>query len=106
MKNPLFALYEKLPISLQNFAMSVYGLKLYKERYGSAYNDMLSILAKLDYSDKNEMERLQEQRFLDFVSYTYQTSAFYQEFYKNIDMKREILPGVSDIGVKITKNDQ
>ena len=88
MKNPLFALYEKLPISLQNFAMSVYGLKLYKERYGSAYNDMLSILAKLDYSDKNEMERLQEQRFLDFVSYTYQTSAFYQEFYKNIDMKQ------------------
>lgn len=95
MKNPLFTVYEKMPITVQNMAMSVYGLYLYRQRYGKYYESMLQKLAELDYTDKETMEKLQNDRFCDFLSYTVSNSEFYEEFYKDVDLSQ--IHSVKDI---------
>lgn len=88
MMNPFFALYEKTPICVQNFLMSVYGLYLYRQRYGKYYKKMLITLAELDDCNEAQMKKLQNDRFMEFLTYTVSQSDFYKEFYKDIDLSK------------------
>ena len=84
MKNHFFPLYEKMPIWIQNLAISLYGMNLYHQRYGKFYKRALKNLAQLDYANAEEMDRLQKQRFLNFLNYAVSNSAFYKDFYDGI----------------------
>lgn len=86
MKNPLFSVYEKLPIAVQNLAISLYGAGLYHQRYGKYYKEELVYLAQLNYSDVKQMKSLQDKRFLSFFKYAVCNSPFYKKMYKEIDV--------------------
>ncbi len=95
MKNPLFTLYEKMPIAVQNLAMSLYGLSLFRQRYGKFYKQALKELAELDYTNLDRMKQLQKERFLNFVNYAMNNSAFYKDFYKDVNLSE--IASVEDI---------
>ena len=88
MKNPLFSLYERMPICVQNMTMSMYGLLLKRQRYGKYYREMLRTLEELDDTDITGMKRIQNERFLDFFHYTISHSDFYKAFYKEVDLSK------------------
>lgn len=88
MKNPLFPVYEKLPVAVQNAAMSMYGWYLYRQRYGKVYRQTLQWLAGLDTTDRAAMQRLQEERWQEFLRYAVEHSAYYRNAYRDIDLSR------------------
>lgn len=95
MKNPLFAVYEKMPIAIQNLAISLYGVSLYRQRYGKFYKKALKDLAQLDYSDAEQMKSLQNERFLKFLTYAVNNSAFYKDFYDGVELSE--IKSIKDI---------
>lgn len=95
MKSAFFSIYEKMPICIQNVAMSLYGVFLGSQRYGKAYKAMLKKLETLDYTDEVAMRQLQQERFLAFLQYAYANSAFYKELYRGIDLSK--VKGIKDI---------
>jgi len=88
-------IYKSSPIWLQNKLISLYGVKLAKQRYGRIYQQELDRLKKRDFSDINEQRTIQNKMFLDFLDYALTYSPFYKEFYKNVNL--DSIKSVNDI---------
>jgi len=90
MKKLFDIIYKKSPIWFQNFIISVYGYKLYKQRYGKEYLFWLKYYKEKDYSDlENELAN-QEKEFISFFNYVSKQSPFYKDLYKNISNVKTI----------------
>lgn len=95
MKHIITFIYNNSPIWLQNFIISYYGKKIYKERYSDDYFRFYNIFKTKKYNDlKNELE-LQTKEFLKLLKHAVSNSTFYKEFYKNIDLNE--IKNIDDI---------
>ena len=89
--------YNNSPIWLQNLLITVYGMKLARQRYSGVYYQELERLSKRDISDASEQKELQNKLFLEFLHYALQYSPFYREFYRDVDISR--IKSVDDISL-------
>jgi hypothetical protein len=55
----LLKMYHALPITLQNLALSIYGYKMKKERYGSTFRDEYNRLRKIKFASIEEAKDYQ-----------------------------------------------
>lgn len=78
--------YNVCPIWLQNVLISLYGYKLYRQRYGKVYYDYIEELRNKDYSDLQSEKEYQNAELIKLVNYAVDNSSFYKEFYKGIDI--------------------
>lgn len=97
MNSILEKIYSKSPIAFQNYFISLYGKKLYKQRYTSTYSEYLKYLKSRDLSDIQKQKEIQNELFLKFLHFAYENSPFYREFYKDVDLSR--IKSVDDIGL-------
>lgn len=79
-------IYDKLPIFLQNMAMSIYGYKLKKERYGKEYYNYKKYLSEYDNLSRQGQEKIQIEELKKLIEYTVKNSIFYKKLYENIDI--------------------
>lgn len=88
-------IYNKCPIFIQNILTTLQGYKLKKHRFGKHYYEYLRELEARDYTDDKFLRAYQNERVKELVSYAYNNSPFYKEFYKDIDI--DTINGVEDL---------
>jgi len=81
-----YKVYNRCPIWLQNVLISLYGYKLYRQRYGKVYYDYIEELRNKDYSDLRSAEEYQNAELIKLVNHAVNNSPFYKEFYKGINI--------------------
>ena len=81
-----YKVYNNCPIWLQNLLISLYGYKLYRQRYGKVYHEYIEELRNKDYSDLQSAEEYQNAELIKLVNYAVNNSPFYKEFYKGINI--------------------
>ena len=91
----LLSIYNHSPIPVQNLMTTIKGLLFKKERFGKEYYESLSEFKERKYGDYNELLQYQWERTEELIRYALENSAFYKDFYKDIDVesvikKREI----------------
>ena len=76
MKSGFFDLYARCPVALQNFLMTAYGLKLYRDRYGKAFQEELALLETRDISDLDSELKKQNEGVAEIVGYAARIAPF------------------------------
>ncbi|SHO45691.1 phenylacetate--CoA ligase family protein [Anaerocolumna xylanovorans] len=84
MKEYMLLMYYRLPVPLQNLAVSLYGLLLYQQRYRGVYKKYLKLYSKATHRDAKKEQKIQDKKFIRLLHYAVKNSPFYREFYKNI----------------------
>ncbi|WP_299824167.1 hypothetical protein [uncultured Pontibacter sp.] len=79
-------IYNLSPIWLQEFIISIYGLKIYRLRYNKAYFTRLKELKEKDYSDIEKEKSIQLEELKKLINHAINNSQFYKEFYKDVDI--------------------
>lgn len=85
MKSSYNKIYDKSPIWLQNILISMFGYKLYRQRYGKTYKKYFNEYLNKDYSDIESELEYQSRELQRLVKHAVNNSPFYREFYKGID---------------------
>lgn len=83
MKRCVLGFYYRLPVFLQNLAVSLYGLLLYEQRYTGVYKKYLKRYSKDTHKDREREQKRQDKKFLHLLHYAVKYSSFYREFYKD-----------------------
>lgn len=97
MKRFLLKIYFKLPVVLQDIAVSIYGLLLYQQRYTGIYKKYLKKYAANTHENVKREIRIQNLKFLYLLHYAAAASPFYKELYKDINLNQ--IKSVEDIGM-------
>lgn len=82
----LQAIYDKMPIFVQNIMTSISGYQKCRDRYGKAYYEYRKFLCEFDKKSLYEKLDYQNARLLSFLKESKENSRFYAELYKNIDL--------------------
>ncbi len=90
-------IYNCSPIFIQNFLTTLEGKRRAKKRFGNEYLKAVNEFSSFDYSNKDTIEKIQNERFLSLLHFAYNHSPFYKEFYKNVDISK--IRSVKDIGL-------
>jgi phenylacetate-CoA ligase len=72
-------IYHKLPVTLQNVAVTIRGLELFRERYGRAGRDFGRFLAHSANWDDVSIGQYQDQCLREIVGHAMRTVPFYRE---------------------------
>jgi len=88
-------IYMMLPPSLKNFITSLYGFKLYKERYNEYYNMCFEHYSKQNYENYEKEKELQFKKFILFIQKAKKDSSFYNDLYANINLN--LIKSMEDI---------
>lgn len=78
-------LYMKSPISVQQWMTSLYGMKLWQERYGRTYANELVVLANRS-KEKEVVEADQLKRLNAFLQFCETHNTYYQRLFKENDI--------------------
>lgn len=81
-------IYYSSPIWLQNILISIYGLKLYFQRYGRDYKKAFLFYSKKDYSNLEKELEIQQTELQKLVKYAFANSEYYQKLYTGIDLSK------------------
>ncbi len=96
MKIVMLGLYYRLPVFMQNLAVSLYGLMLYQQRYTGVYKRFRKKYARNSHEDLEKEQNIQNKKFLRLLHYAAANSPFYREFYKDIPLDE--IRTAADIG--------
>ena len=88
-------LYSRMPVSLQDVMISLYGKKLMRQRYGDEYYKYKRWLYETEERTLDEIMSINKDNFLSLVKYVFKNNDFYKEFYKGVDV--ESFSSVKDI---------
>jgi phenylacetate-CoA ligase len=80
-------IYNNSPSWLQDIFISLYGYKLYKQRYTGAYKTHLDLLNKYDKMSLDDLYKIQNDEFIKLVMHAKKFSPFYNQLYKNISLE-------------------
>lgn len=94
--NLMTKIYAKCPAVIQDIGITLYGLKLYLERYTGKYNMYLIFYKCRTHKNIDSEKRIQNRKFLKILHYAYENSPFYRELYKDADLRN--IRSVKDIG--------
>lgn len=97
MNSTLEEIYYKFPVLLQNLAVSVYGLKLRRERYNRAGRKFAKYLLTTEQLSFEQMKQLQGQLFLNLAKEAVQNVPFYYEWSKQQQLTHEDLKGIEHL---------
>lgn len=97
----MMTIYEKiyfnLPVTLQNILVSIYGYKLYRERYVGKHKKYLKSLLKSQWRSKKEIDRNINRDFLNIVNYASQKVPYYQKMIKIGRISQNEINSIKDI---------
>lgn len=83
MNTSIERLYYQLPIVLQHVVVSMYGFKLYQERYAGEAEEFLKSLRLWESLDTNGMQALQEALFVGLAQNAIKSVPYYQQWAKS-----------------------
>lgn len=79
------SLYQRSPIWIQNLALSLYGLKLRRMRYGATYERELAALRVSERFDAAQLRDLQTSKLRSLLRHALETVPHYRTAYRGIE---------------------
>lgn len=90
-------IYGRLPIWLQNFAVSLEGERIKKTRYGQAFQDAYSLWnSRLDWS-KEDLRQYRDEQIHDIVQYSFEHVPFYKKEFTELGIQPAQIKGLDDL---------
>lgn len=108
MADPFYEkLYHNFPVFLQNIAVSVYGLKLRRQRYNKQFHSYLKDLCKTEWQSSEEIEAYQNDQVNALIKHAYNTVPFYKNLYDSHGINISQIQNLDDLNQLpiITKNE-
>jgi len=93
-------LYSKLPVPIQNLAVSFHGLRLKHREYGKSFERLLEEFEGQQWFTESEMEAYQNEHLRAIVCHAYQTVPFYKRHFDEHRIQPSDIRTLADI-VKI-----
>ncbi|MDG5499005.1 hypothetical protein [Marinobacter sp. BGYM27] len=90
-------LYLKSPVFIQNILVTLYGIKLYKERYGKTEKKHLNMLLETEKMSAEMMLEWQEHRFLKIAKDAIENVPFYRDWAKENGIKSADILSIEDV---------
>jgi len=90
-------LYFMMPFWLQNILVSIYGLKLRKERYSVDHDLKLSQLMKSAKFSEDEIKRYQEEQFVALARYAVTNVPYYREIAQRNGFDENDINSIDDL---------
>ncbi|WP_234571739.1 phenylacetate--CoA ligase family protein [Rhodohalobacter sp. 614A] len=90
-------IYYKLPYSLQNIAVSLYGLKLKKDRYSARFSDHLEFLKESEWKSREQIETYQNEKITQLIHHAYHIVPFYKKWYDEHGVNISQIKTVDDL---------
>ncbi|MDX1642293.1 MAG: hypothetical protein R3220_11380, partial [Balneolaceae bacterium] len=90
-------IYYKFPYQLQNIAVSLYGLKLKRDRYGKQFSKHLISLKETEWKSREQIGNHQNQSFIKLIHHAYKTIPFYKRWYDECDVNISQIKTVDDL---------
>ena len=79
-------IYDSLPIFLKNILVTIYNLRMIK-MHGKQYETIKKQYKKVFFTySPQELKKIQNKRFLDFIQFIKKNNLYYQELLKNIEI--------------------
>lgn len=90
-------IYEKLPVFGQSAVISLYGLRILRERYGREFGKLREFLAMSQHFSDEEMREYQSDRLKSIVEHAYHNVPFYRDAFDRQHLKPRDIVDVDDI---------
>lgn len=90
-------IYFRCPVFVQNILVSLYGVKLYRERYSKNASAYLQQLLESEKYTQEEMERFQECRFLELARTAIETVPHYRDWAKENGLSMKDFTSLADL---------
>jgi len=91
-------LYFRSPVFFQNMMVSIYGYKLYRERYAGNHDYYLGQLLRSQWYDETQIRHLVERNFIAIFQHAIKRVPFYRELVRTGEIKPCDINGTSDLG--------
>ena len=79
MDTPLNGIYDLLPATLQNVAVSGFSVILDRQRYGGRFEEYREFLDTSQWFSREELETYQDERLRVIIEYAYAHVPYYRE---------------------------
>ncbi|ANO50966.1 phenylacetate--CoA ligase family protein [Woeseia oceani] len=79
METPYKKLYDRLPATLQNLAVTAFSVLLDRQRYGGRFREFQALLEKSQWYDERQLEAYQNKQLQRIVAYAYQHVPYYRQ---------------------------
>ena len=87
MRTIINKIYQYCPIVIQNFIITVYGLKLIRERYGFYYKKKLNYYLYIEENNIEQLKKNQLDELKSLILHAKEKSKFYSELYQDITIE-------------------
>jgi phenylacetate-CoA ligase len=93
----LQAVYQKLPISLQNVAFTAYGLRLRRQRYGPYFYDKLEELKSTEWWTAEQIDGYQNKQLSQMVQLAYESVPYYRQLFQEWGVESGAVKNAADL---------
>jgi len=93
MKKKLEKIYYKLPLSLQNIAISIFGYSWNNRRYGGIFKSELQKAIDRESNTKAQWDEYQQNLLNKLILHSFDTVAYYRNMFERLNLTREQLLG-------------
>ncbi|MEL0587536.1 MAG: hypothetical protein AAES65_22090 [Candidatus Thiodiazotropha sp. (ex. Lucinoma kazani)] len=97
MDSPLKGLYDVLPVSLQNLALTGFSIALDKMRYGGEFKNIKSYLEKSQWYSEDELISYQELKLSELIKYCYKHVPYYTDVMNGLSLKPSDICTIDDL---------
>jgi phenylacetate-CoA ligase len=97
MNRNIETIYYRLPVFIQDMAVSLYGLKLRSERFEKAGQEMLKLLEGSKHFTQDKIIEYQEKEFVALAKHAIATTSFYQRWAAENNITAEDIKSLKDI---------
>ncbi len=84
------SLYKALPHFLQNLIVTIFSFSQNRKRHGKNYYQYLSYLKQIEYASFGELEKIQNEKLVEYLKFCKKYSPFFREQLKDIDVSKGI----------------
>lgn len=97
LRDALFKVYYSAPSIIQNLFVTIYGYKLYRERFNRNSKKYLELLKKTETFSQAEMKRFVDEQFVALARIAIETVPFYKRWAEDNKIQISDITGISDI---------
>lgn len=97
MNRALERIYSQSPIFIQDFMTSIYGYKLYRERYTGGHDKYLKQLLESQWYDEKQTTALVQQKLCEVLAYAVQHVRFYKQVFAERGLQLTDIRTTSDL---------
>lgn len=90
-------IYNFSPVVLQNIMVSIYGMKLYYERYMGNYSKSLKELLESQWFSQNKINAIQNKKLSHLISHAYRNIPYYNTVFKQKGLSPNDFNSVDDL---------